>query len=815
MKLSKIADFTGGHLYGHDCEVAHFFIDSRFPVQAGAAFFAIHGKRHNGHRFIKELYERGIRIFVVSERMEFDAFPAASFVLVTDTLRALQQTAAYHRSQFTCPVVGITGSNGKTIVKEWIWQLLQGTLNVVRSPKSYNSQVGVPLSVLLLDENTSLGVFEAGISETDEMRYLEPIIQPTIGILTNIGEAHQENFNDLQQKLEEKLQLFTHAETLIYSCDNDFIHQYISTAPQPYRTFTWGHAATATVRVGALQTLQAATVVELYYQANQFSLHIPFTDTASVEDVLHCVALLLKMGYPPRFIVEGVEKLSPIAMRLELKAGINNCTLINDSYNSDFNSLTIALDFLSGMTQHPQKTLILSDIFQSNKNEEELYREVARLLPLKGVTRFIGIGPALCRQAGLFDPQGEFFLTTDDFLKQYNKTHFNKEAILLKGSRFFRFETISQLLEFKLHQTVLEVNLNALVHNLNYCRTTLQSGVKLMAMVKAFSYGAGSYEIAGLLQFHRVDYLAVAYADEGIVLRNSGITMPIVVLNPEPDSFDTMISYRLEPEIYNFYSLRAFLHSALQMGVEHYPIHLKIDTGMHRLGFIAADVEELCVQLNKQSQARVSSIFSHLAASDEGMHDGFTRQQITEFSRHSDTIIERIGYKPLRHILNSSGIERFPDAQFDMVRLGLGLYGIGATATAQANLQHVGTLSSAIVQIKEIEAGDTVGYGRHGKVSKKKRIATVPIGYADGLNRRLSRGVGYFMLRDQPVPIIGNICMDTCMVDVTGTDAKEGDRLVVFGEKPSVSEIAEKIGTIPYEVLTGISERVKRVYYSE
>jgi alanine racemase len=828
-KLSEISDIVGGVHLGNDAVIDHVFIDSRNRVGRveTALFAAIKGERHDGHDYVEELYAGGIRNFIVNRGCTIENIREGNFIFVENTLKAIQDIAANYRDTFSFPVLGITGSNGKTCVKEWIYRIFQNTETVSRSPKSYNSQTGVPLSVLLADSASNLGIFEAGISLPGEMERLERILHPDTGIFTNIGDAHQENFADIEQKINEKLQLFKKSKLLIYCSDYTDLHKAVSESKHGYSTFTWGYGAGTGLTILNKTNIGSRTVLktginnsklkEIY--GNEQEFEIPFSDSASVENVMHCIAFSMIKMFDINLLKANLANLAPVAMRLELKEGINKCTIINDSYNSDINSLTIALDFLDGLTQHERKTLILSDIMQSESDETKLYQQVSGLLKSRGINRFIGIGEALERNSACFAansniPDCKFYRDTDKFLQHCNKAGFNSEAVLLKGGRQFRFEKISRLLEFQVHQTVLEVNMNALVDNLNYFKSKLNEGVKLMAMVKASSYGHGSSEIAALLQYHRVDYLAVAYADEGVSLRENGITVPVVVLNTEPDNFDIMIEYQLEPEIYSINSLIAFLKTASGTGTVNYPVHIKVDTGMHRLGFVENDLPELCKILKNRPEISVASVFSHLAASDDSRHDEFTVSQIERFRNFCRQLEKETGYCFIKHILNSSGIERFPEAQFDMVRLGIGLYGIGTGENSKC-LSCVGTLSSAIVQIKRIDSGETVGYGRQGKVLTPKTIATIPIGYADGLNRKLGNGKGYFTVNGKSAPIIGNICMDACMIDITGIDAAEGDRVVVMGNVPSVSEIAGAIGTIPYEVLTGISQRVKRIYVSD
>ncbi|HUW07636.1 MAG TPA: bifunctional UDP-N-acetylmuramoyl-tripeptide:D-alanyl-D-alanine ligase/alanine racemase [Williamwhitmania sp.] len=817
-RIIEVAEAINGTLQGDvNTTVDNITIDSRTISSAKhTLFFAIKGSRHNGHQFIHSLYDLGVRAFVVSDvPKDITQMDGASFIVVHNTLLALQRLAIWHRSKFNIPVVGITGSNGKTIVKEWLYQLLHQKVHVVRSPRSYNSQVGVPLSVLLIEEGTELAIFEAGISLSGEMALLQPIINPTIGIFTNLGQAHQENFSTLEEKVREKLTLFKNSDVLICSADQEEVMRIAikEAAVNGYRLFTWSsNGASADVGVSRKSSGKGSTL-EVVYKQKQLHIDLPFRDAASVENAIHCLSLLLYLGHTDLILSGALMALAPVAMRMELKEAVNGSTLINDSYNSDINSLTIALDFLNNQVQHTAKTLIISDILQSGKKEQELYREVAQLAAAKGVNKIYGIGPAISTCAEYFPKSSQFFLTTEAFLAKASKEAFHDEAILVKGSRDFGFERITSFLERKVHTTVLEINLNALVHNLNHFRGLLKPETKVMAMVKAFSYGSGSYEIASLLQFHRVDYLAVAFADEGVALREAGITMPILVLNPEMGSFGTMVEHKLEPEIYNLASLKEFSREVEHWGMMDYPIHVKLDTGMHRLGFIEKDVSTLIAELKSNGSVKVMSAFAHLAAADEPKHDKFTREQIALFEKLSEQLQQELGYQIIRHTLNSSGIERFSEAQFDMVRLGIGLYGVSALPNSP--LRAVSSLKSTIVQIKEILPGESVGYGRKGQVTRPSRIATVPIGYADGLNRLLSNGVGEFVVRGKRVPIIGNICMDLCMVDITDVNAEEGDEVLVFGENPSIVEISEKLRTIPYEVLTGISRRVKRVYFQE
>ncbi|MBI4947169.1 MAG: bifunctional UDP-N-acetylmuramoyl-tripeptide:D-alanyl-D-alanine ligase/alanine racemase [Bacteroidetes bacterium] len=843
-----IARILNGTIQGNgnpDSVIRHLMIDSRSLASAETSlFFALKGERHDGHKFIADAYQKRVRNFVVSELPSplGETFAGCNFVLVKDTLVALQHVCANHRRKFNIPVIGITGSNGKTIVKEWLYQLMQEDKNIVRSPKSYNSQVGVPLSVWQMSEENELAIFEAGISKSDEMEKLEPVISPTIGIITNIGQAHDENFLNSKQKIREKLKLFVHVNTLIFNRDNLELNDEIvsNSVMKRLNLFTWSKKSKANLQIGKITKEGNETELQGIFNNEFIRIKISFIDEASIENAIHCWAVMLFLGYPNKTIAERMHRLNPVAMRLELKEGINNCSVINDSYNSDLGSLAIALDFLNQQKQHSKRTLVLSDILQSGKNEKELYAEVANLVKEKGVSRIIGIGEAISRQEKQFAGEKIFFKTTEEFLSSYNGNLFNSETILLKGARTFGFERISLVLQQKAHETVLEINFNSLVHNLNYYRSKLAPETKIMAMVKAFSYGSGGFEIANVLQYHHADYLAVAYADEGIELRKAGITLPIMVMNPEEPSYDTMIKHNLEPEIFSFRVLKLFEEAVKRRrspspslpvregarvevlpngedlgGADRYPIHIKLDTGMHRLGFEEKDVNELAVRIANSKVLQVRSVFSHLAGSDEVAHDEFTRLQIKKIGEMSEVIRSHFNYPVLRHILNSAGIVRFPGAQFEMVRLGIGLYGIGANKREQPQLKNVSTLKSIISQIKSISVGESIGYSRKFVAQKDMRIATVPIGYADGLSRRLSNGKGKMIVKGAQVSIVGNVCMDMCMLDVTGVQCAEGDEVIVFGEQYPIDLLANDMDTIPYEVFTGISRRVKRVYFHE
>jgi alanine racemase len=815
--IKQITDIVRGKLQGNtDAVIKNLLTDSRNVVYpANSLFFAIKGERHNGHAFIYDLYNLGVHAFVISDiPANISNYSNAAFIIVENVLQALQDLAAYHRSQFKRPVVAITGSNGKTIIKEWMYQAMHTDKHVMRSPKSYNSQIGVPLSLWNLEPDHNIAIIEAGISLPGEMEKLEAMIRPDIGIFTNIGEPHQENFSNYQEKCNEKMHLFKNCKVLIYCRDHTYISNALNSDNYKHlKTITWSAKETADITVTSVKVNNSFTSITGNYNRQKFDFSIPFTDDASLENSLHLITFLLFQGYAMNTIAEKLKNLTPVAMRLELKHGINNCTIINDSYNSDLGSLAIALDYLDHQKQSPKKTLILSDILQSGRPMGELYKEVKSLITHKKVNRFIGIGPELSKQHDLFDASSQFFESTNEFIAAFRKDIFLNETILLKGSRAFEFERILKLLEKRVHETVLEININALVHNLNYFRSKLKPGVKLVAMVKAFSYGSGSFEIANILQFQRVDYLAVAFADEGVALREAGITLPIMVMNPEKSSFDTIIRNKFEPEIFSFAVLQDFTEAVKKAGITQFPVHLKLDSGMHRLGFMESEIDNLIVLLKNQNSLKIQSIFSHLAGSDEEQFDNFTNEQIKVFRFNSDKIIQAFPYKIMRHILNSAGIERFPDAQFDMVRLGIGLYGISALDAT--NVKNISTLKTVILQTKEVDKDESVGYSRKFLAKKPTRIGILPIGYADGLHRCLGNGVGKLLVNGKFVPIIGNICMDMCMIDITDIKAEEGDEVIVFGDNNPITEIAKQMNTIPYEVLTSISPRVKRIYYQE
>lgn len=818
MFVEKINEVIGGKIYGNTFSdfIEWVSVDSRSSQHSNQTlFFALVGNRHDGHQYLEELGKKGVRCFVVSQlpQVLLDDF---TYLWVPDTLEAFQKLAAYYRSLFNFPVIAITGSNGKTIVKEWLNFLLSPEYSIIRSPKSYNSQTGVPLSVFQINEFHNLGIFEAGISTVSEMEKLELILKPNIGILTNIGSAHNEGFESVKQKISEKLKLFAHCNTLIYKKDelvdeiipSQFNHKNI-------QLLSWSFQDVgADIQVKTITVHLKETQITATYLGNFFQFTIPFQDQASIENAVSCLGLMLHLNYTEQDIQSRMQDLFPVNMRLQIKPGINNCLLIDDSYSCDYQSLTIALDFLEHQKQHQNKTVILSDIKQSGLPDEVLYPSIFQLLIKNNIQKVMVVGSVISEYAKFY-PKVICFPNTLVLVSQIDELNLEDETILIKGARDFGFEQIVKALEYRKHETVLEVNLNAITHNLNYYRSKLKPGVKIMAMIKAFGYGSGGYELAKLLSYHHVDYLGVAFADEGISLRNSGIQTPIMVLNPEISSFYSIIQNQLEPEIYSIRGLKAFLQVAKELGVKDYPIHLKLDTGMHRLGLEKIHLSELIPLIKNNSSIKIQSILSHLAASDDVSFQEFTLEQLALFEEMSQVIIKELPNYPIRHIANTSGISNYPQAQYDMVRLGIGLYGVSNDSEENHLLQSVSTLKSVISQIKIIPPQDSVGYSRKFIAKETTSIATIPIGYADGISRTLSNGVGYVLVSGKPAYIVGNVCMDMIMVNVTGIDCKEGDEVIIFGEQPSVTEIAQKLQTIPYEILTGISHRVKRIFYRD
>lgn len=788
-------------------------IDSRsVTMPESTLFFALKGKNHDGHDYVKKLYERGVRSFVVSEqRSEFADLKEAKFFEVDDVLKALQTSARSHREKMKAEVIAVTGSNGKTVVKEWLYQLLSGDFTVYRSPRSYNSQVGVPLSLYGIEETTELAIIEAGISRKGEMVKLESMIKPDIGIFTHLGDAHGENFASVQEKLAEKAILFKYCDCII-GRDGEAMRYIRTIAKKGAVVMTWGEAAGVAVTTRIVAQREKSRSVEVTFKETVFTIDLPFADEASYENCMNAVCVMLLKGVAPERIAGRVKRLQPIAMRMEIKEGINNCVLINDYYNSDAASFGLALNTLMMQDEAKNKVVILSDFIDTGSDGQTLYREVAAMLRKAGVSLLIGIGEEIGRYKHYFLQESRFYTDTDHFLKQENRDLFHDQVILLKGARKYRFEYIAGFLQQQSHNTILEVDLDGMVSNLNYFRSLTPEHTKTAVMVKAFSYGSGSGEIANLLQYHGVNYLMVAFADEGVGLRAAGINTPIAVMNPQPEAFDNMIEFGLEPEIYSLEILEAFDNALVKHGIERYPVHLKLNTGMNRSGLDQEEIPALLDFFRMKRKVFICSVFSHLAGSDEAVHDEYTMQQIDSFVAMTEEIQAHFNYKILRHILNSAGIERFSSYSFDMVRLGIGLHGISA---AGAKLVPVSSFKTYIASLRNVKAGETVGYGRKGLVTRDSRIAVIPVGYADGLNRHLSNGVGEMLVRGVRVPVVGNICMDTCMLDVTDVGVQVGDEVEIFGKHIPVTELSDKLDTIPYEILTGVSHRVKRVYFKE
>jgi alanine racemase len=822
LSLKQLAKACGGAILreGLSNDVSALAFDSRkLPEPDGTVFFALKSATNDGLRFLEDAYRKGVRTFVVPRNFFPDKrLSEGSFVEVEDTLLALQALATAHRRQFTLKVVGITGSNGKTIVKDWLSQLVGADQRVCKSPKSYNSQIGVPISVWELRAGDTLAIFEAGISQPGEMERLARIIQPTQGIFTNIGEAHGESFSDKTAKIWEKLRLFEQCEKLIYTADNSELTAEIKLFSEKHprlRVISWSQQHPADYQIST--SLSGKEALEIQVSGKKSgSFHIPFADKASLENAMHAWVWMVENGYDPKDIAPRFMTLPRIRMRMEMKAAINSSTLINDSYSLDLDSLGIALDYLDRLTHHKQKTVILSDFDQNAGEDEALFKRVATLLREHRIDRLVGVGTLMTRYKKQFTGiKTHFFERTNQAAAELGRLGFANEAILLKGARRFGFEQLEQQLALKQHQTVLEIDLDAMLHNYQFYRALLKPNTRMMVMVKAFSYGSGTFEVASLLQHHRADYLAVAYADEGVALREAGITLPIMVMNVEPAGLEKLVRYQLEPEVYSFRLLEELITYLQATETKGLAIHLNIDTGMKRLGFDCDEVMELGNLLKNQREVRVASVYSHLVASDASEHLAFTLDQISNFKKAADQLSENLGYKPLVHILNTAGIINFSEAQFDMVRLGIGLYGYDSAQHFQDKLQVVGTLKTVISQLRTVKASETIGYNRNGKTEHDSTIATLPIGYADGIGRMAGHGKMTVLVNGKEASTIGNICMDMLMVNVSGITCKEGDEVVIFGPQHNIEKLATALGTIPYEVLTNVSQRVKRVYLKD
>ncbi len=820
--IEKITTLIGARRYGNgNGNVGWLLTDSRslcFPEET--LFFALRSSRNDGHNYIADLYRRGVRCFAVETLPDNYriAFPKACFLKVQSTLKALQRLAERHRDEFNIPVIGITGSNGKTIVKEWLYQILSSSAVVTRSPRSYNSQIGVPLSVWLLNSHSQIGIFEAGISQPSEMEALRSIIQPTVCVLTNIGTAHQENFTSKEEKCREKLRLLHDSKAVIYPYDDETIRKCVAESNYNGERIDWSLTSKdAVLYVSSVEKRDTETTVHYIYKGVSGSYTLPFIDEASIANSITCAAVALHLGMTAKTLADRTQGLEPVAMRLEVKEGRHGCTLINDSYNSDINSLDIALDFMNRRPDHEgrKRTLILSDIYQSGVDGRTLYKEVSELAKKRNVSKIICIGTEISECSDVIEIEDKhFFDTCEDFINSKTFRYLHDEVILIKGSRKFSFDRLTELLEQKVHETILEVNLNAMVENLNFYRSFLKPETKLVCMVKADAYGAGAVEVAKTLQDHRVDYLAVAVADEGVTLRKAGITGNIMIMNPEMTAFKTIFDYDLEPEVYSFRILDALVKAARKEGITGYPVHIKLDTGMHRLGFNPeTDMDELISRLKRQNAIIPRSVFSHFVGSDSDDFDNFSKLQFARFDKGSKRLQAAFHHKILRHMDNSAGIGHFPELQLDMCRLGIGLYGVNNRDNSM--LSTVSTLKTTIMQIRHVPQTETVGYSRKGVLKRDSVIGAIPIGYADGLNRRLGCGRCYCLVNGQKAPYVGNICMDVAMIDLTGIDCKEGDTVEIFGEHLPVTVLSDVLETIPYEVLTSVSNRVKRVYFQD
>ena len=839
--FKTLPQITGGAILQASMEasVIELITDSRKANPSfNSLFFAISGPRHDGHHFLELLYEKGCRQFVVEKDVNLTSFPDANFLKVKSALEALQSIVQVHRARFQYPVIGITGSNGKTIIKEWLNQLLAPDYSIVKNPGSYNSQLGVPLSVWQMASHHTLGIFEAGISKLGEMRALAEIIQPTLGVFSNLLAAHDEGFESREQKANEKAKLFSRCEAVIYCKD----HALVDAALQANRNnnqklFSWGFSPKADLVITKtssgfqLEGFSKNTLCpslsekgdgmrpnnkEVFREANKLEkatiqIQKTFSDEASRENLFHCVAVMVHLGYSADVIQSRIEMLRTLPMRLEMKEGLNGSMLIDDSYSNDLAGLKIALDFLQSQ-QSGNKVVFLSDLVESGLPASEWIAQVNQLLAQHKINFLVGIGPNFSANQKLLTVPFRVFESTETCLEYLSTIDTNHATILVKGARAFQLERIAQRLTKKVHGTVMEINLGAIVHNLNVFRSRLNPGTKIMAMVKAFAYGSGSHEVASILQYHKVDYLGVAYADEGKLLRNHGIRLPIMVMSPTDESFQTLLEFTLQPSVYSKNVLTSLVR---YLNGKEISIHLKLDTGMHRLGFEESELDELILMLKANANIQVESIYSHLAGSDEATHDNFSGEQAQKFLRMYEKVSRGLNIKPSRHILNSSGISRLDQYQFDMVRLGIGMYGVDPSENISRELRPAVSLRTTISQIKEIKAGETIGYGRHGKAERPMRIATVAIGYADGYSRAFSKGVGKFLVNGALAPVVGNVCMDMTMIDVTDCTAAEGDSILMFGEELSVNEVARWIKTIPYELLTNTSDRVKRVFFAE
>ncbi|TVP45158.1 MAG: bifunctional UDP-N-acetylmuramoyl-tripeptide:D-alanyl-D-alanine ligase/alanine racemase [Mongoliibacter sp.] len=814
LTAGQVAEITKGSLLSGSVEGAihAIVIDSRNILNpSGSLFVALRGAKFDGHDFIKEVFELGGRHFLVAQDFDAKLFPEATFIGVRDAHIAIQALAAYQRKLFLGPLVSITGSNGKTIVKEWLGQVLGTHFTVAKSPKSYNSQVGVPLSIFGIESQHQVAIMEAGISKPGEMAKLEKILKPNMGIFTNIGTAHEEGFASETQKLQEKIRLFENCSFIIYRKEQKMPAELLEAVFNPEKLISWSENQGADFTYTVKKEEGKSKILMMRTDLSVFTFWVPFVDEASLENIRHVITAAISLGMDNTAVQKGLDHLKAVDMRLTLKPGINQCLLIDDTYNNDLAGLKLALDFMAAQRPKNRKILILSDLLQVGE-KERVYEEIGQLCNYYQIDYLIGVGAEISLVQNSFVGNSLFYPNTKLLLSQLQTDFFNNDLVLITGARSFGFEEIVNRLQQRVHGTTLEINLNALTHNYNFYKSKLHPKTKVMVMVKAFAYGGGAAEIANHLQQLKADYLAVAYTDEGIALREEGIQMPIMVLNPVQESFMHLVKQELEPVVYSLSFFRQ-LGIYCKTNQKHLKVHLDLDTGMHRLGFEQEALEELKRLILEFPQLEIASIYTHLVGADESEHEEFTLEQLKQFSEMVNEISQTLNYKPLIHALNSAGISRYPDHQMDMVRLGIGLYGVEVSGIFDGKLKPVSTLKTTISQIKFLKKGQTIGYGRKGIMDKDGKIATIALGYADGFDRRFSNGGGYVLINGKKAKVIGNVCMDMTMVDISDIEAKEGDEVVIYGPGISLIDLAKRIGTIPYELLTNISSRVKRVYY--
>ncbi len=821
-EIAQVLGIESSELRDKNAEVSMLLTDSRsLTYPAETLFFALSTQNDDGHRYVKHLYNKGVRNFVIeySGNIDIQAMREANFLRVSSSLDAMQAIATYHRRRFNIPIIGITGSRGKTTVKEWLYQLLKEDYHIVRSPRSYNSQIGVPLSLWDLDDNTDLAIIEAGISKTGEMARVQAMIRPTIGVITNIGNEHNEGFASMQEKVEEKAKILTSCESIVYCSDDKLVADTIEPILYVAQDVAWSRKDDSkTLFVSNIVKRDNRTMMECVHEGSSFVLDVPFTSDRDIENVATCVSVLLYLGLSHNTIAERVKLLTPVGTRIDVIEGVNECTIIADGYTSDYNSLSPALDFMLRRCNPQQHTtVILSDLMPESFAGDELYIRVSELLRSKGITRLIGVGPDMCRYSKYFNSSRDlFFESTAKFLESMSQGDFDNETVLVKGAPMFEFFQVVEMLEVRRHQTVEEIDLNALAHNFKFLKSKIDFKTKVVAMVKASGYGTGSYEIAKTLQDCGATYLAVAVQDEGVELRKAGITLPIIVLNPSTVNYKAMFDRYLEPEVYSIEEARQLIKEGRKYGARNFPVHIKIDSGMHRLGFTLEQIPELVELLLSQDVIMPVSVFSHLCVADEPEQDDFTRGQIEYFDICATQLQANFSHTILRHILNTTGIVRFPEYQMDMVRMGVGLYGIKTVFDgSEDGLLPVAELRAIIISIKEWKAGTKLGYGLRGDLKRDSRIATVSVGYADGMDRNFGNGNVKVWVNGTMCPTVGNICMDACMIDVTDAECEVGDKVELFGNHTPIEQLSDVRGTIPYEILTSISPRVKRVYFRE